>query len=69
MNAKAHFLSTSLFQMFLNLIRNDRKGMQAPIESLESIMNEDDRFYINQMTSCTFVGNKEKLIFELQEFI
>lgn len=68
-DSEAQVLSTSLYQMFLNLIRNDRKGLQPPLDSLESIMSEEERFHVNQMTACTFVGSKEKLIVELKEFI
>jgi luciferase family oxidoreductase group 1 len=68
-NEEAEILSTSLTQMFLNLIRNDRKGLQPPVDSLEDLMSEGERFHVNQMTACSFVGNKEKLTTELQQFI
>ena len=68
-NEEAEILSTSLTQMFLNLIRNDRKGLQPPVDSLEGIMSDDEHFHVNQMTACSFVGNKEKLTTELQQFI
>jgi luciferase family oxidoreductase group 1 len=66
---EAQVLSTSLYQMFLNLIRNDRKALQPPLESLGGIMSEEERFHVNQMTACTFAGSKEKLTKELKEFI
>nr|WP_314838736.1 LLM class flavin-dependent oxidoreductase [uncultured Flavobacterium sp.] len=66
---EAEFLSTSLYQMFLNLIRNDRKGLQPPVASLNEMMNEEERFHVNQMTACTFTGSKEKLTKDLKEFI
>jgi len=66
---EAEILSTSLTQMFLNLIRNNRKPLQPPVDSLEDLMNEEERFHVNQMTSCSFVGSKEKLETELKKFI
>jgi luciferase family oxidoreductase group 1 len=66
---EAEFLSTSLYQMFLNLIRNDRKGLQPPVDSLDEIMNEEERFHVNQMTACTFAGNKESLVKSLKDFV
>lgn len=66
---EAQVLSTSLYRMFLNLIRNDRKALQPPVASLAGMMNEEERFHVNQMTACTFVGSKAKLTRELQEFI
>jgi luciferase family oxidoreductase group 1 len=68
-NEEAEKLSTSLYQMFLNLIRNDRKGLQQPVDSLDDIMSEEERFHVNQMTACTFTGNKEQLTQDLKKFI
>ncbi|WP_431244359.1 LLM class flavin-dependent oxidoreductase [Flavobacterium sp. P21] len=68
-NEEAELLSTSLYQMFLNLIRNDRKGLQPPVPSLDDIMNEAERYHVNQMTAGTFTGNKEQLIVDLKKFV
>ncbi|WP_348811224.1 LLM class flavin-dependent oxidoreductase [Flavobacterium maritimum] len=66
---EAEILSTSLYQMFLNMVKNDRKGLQPPVDSLDGLMNEEERFHVNQMTACTFTGSKEKLVIELEKFI
>jgi luciferase family oxidoreductase group 1 len=66
---EAELLSTSLYQMFLNLIRGDRKGLQPPVPSLDDIMNEEERFHVNQMTACTFAGNPKQLAVDLKKFI
>lgn len=66
---EAEKLSTSLTQMFLNLIRNNRKPLQPPVDSLDGIMSEEEHFHVNQMTACSFVGSKEKLAVELKQFI
>lgn len=61
--------ATSLTLMFLNLIRNDRKPLQPPVDSLDGIMSEEEHFHVNQMTACSFVGSKMKLTTELKQFI
>lgn len=66
---EAEILSTSLTQMFLNLIRNDRKGLQPPVDSLAGIMSDEELFHVNQMTACSFIGSKAKVTAELQQFI
>ena len=66
---EAEKLSTSLTQMFLNLIRNDRKPLQPPVDSMDGIMSEEEHFHVNQMTACSFVGSKQKLVLELKQFI
>ena len=66
---EAEILATSLTQMFLNLIRNDRKPLQPPVESMDGIMSEQEHFHVNQMTACSFVGSKNKIETELKQFI
>lgn len=66
---KAAILSTSLYQMFLGLIKNNRKLLQPPLETLDGLMNEAEAYHVNQMTACTFVGDKLHLVKELKKFI
>ncbi|HSN47424.1 MAG TPA: LLM class flavin-dependent oxidoreductase [Flavobacterium sp.] len=69
---EAEILSTSLYQMFGNLVQNNRKPLQPPVESLSNLLNEmseEARFHVNQMTACSFVGSKQSLAKELKEFI
>jgi luciferase family oxidoreductase group 1 len=69
---EAEILSTSLYQMFGNLVQNNRKPLQPPVDSLSRLMNEmseEARFHVNQMTACSFVGSSAKLAIELKEFI
>ncbi|HSD07035.1 LLM class flavin-dependent oxidoreductase [Flavobacterium sp.] len=71
-DSEAEILSTSLYQMFQNLVQNTRKPLQPPVESLTNLMNdmsEEARFHVNQMTAGSFVGSKETLVKELKEFI
>jgi luciferase family oxidoreductase group 1 len=69
---EAEILSTSLYQMFGNLVQNNRKPLQPPVDSLTDLINEmseEARFHVNQMTACSFVGSKHTLATELKEFI
>jgi luciferase family oxidoreductase group 1 len=69
---EAEILSTSLYQMFQNLVQNNRKPLQPPVESLTRLMNEmseEVRSQVNLMTAYSFVGSKETLLTELKEFI
>lgn len=68
-DAEAEILGTSLTQMFLNLIRNNRVGLQPPVASMDGVMNEEQAFHVHQMTACTFMGSQAKLEIELAEFI
>ncbi|WP_432222207.1 LLM class flavin-dependent oxidoreductase [Flavobacterium sp. TMP13] len=66
---EAKVLATTLYQMFLGLVRNDRKPMQPPLASLDGLMSEQEFFHVNQMTACSFIGDAEKLKKDLKEFI
>lgn len=69
---EAEILSTSLYQMFQNLVQNTRKPLQPPVDSLSDLMNdmsEESRFHVNQMTAGSFIGSRETLTKELKEFI
>ncbi len=69
---EAEILSTSLYQMFQNLVQNTRKPLQPPVASLSDLMNnmsEESRFHVNQMTAGSFIGSKETLTKELKKFI
>jgi len=69
---EAEILSSSLYQMFGNLVQNNRKPLQPPVESVSHLLNEmseEARFHVNQMTACSFVGSKQTLDKELKEFI
>lgn len=69
---EAERLSTSMYQMFQNLVLNTRKPLQAPVDSLSDMMNamsEEARFHVNQMTACSFIGSPQTLTQELTAFI
>jgi luciferase family oxidoreductase group 1 len=68
-NEEAKVLSTSLYQMFLGLVRNKRQPLQPPVATLDGVMNDAELFHVNQMTACSFIGNKTHLIKELNKFI
>jgi alkanesulfonate monooxygenase SsuD/methylene tetrahydromethanopterin reductase-like flavin-dependent oxidoreductase (luciferase family) len=68
-NEEAEVLSTSLYRMFLNLIQNNRQPLQPPVASLNGLMNETERFHVEQMTACSFIGDKNHLVKELKKFI
>lgn len=69
---QAEILSTSLYQMFLNIVLNTGKFLQPPVDSMSQLigsMSEQARSQVNQMTACSFIGSKEKLAVELKDFI
>lgn len=68
-NEEAELLSSSLLQMFRNLVTNSRKGLQEPVENFVDQMSEEERFHVGQMTACSFVGDAANITKQLKEFI
>lgn len=58
---EAAFLATSIYQMFLGIITNNRKPLQPPVKDMNKLWDSQARAAVAQMTSCTFIGNKESL--------
>lgn len=57
--SEAQKIATSFYQMFLGIIRNDRRPMQPPVKSMDNIWNVNEEAYVRQMTSFSFIGDKE----------
>ncbi|MBB1149928.1 LLM class flavin-dependent oxidoreductase [Myroides sp. NP-2] len=67
-NHEAERLATSFYRMFLGIIRNDRKPLQPPIESMQGIWTVQEEAAVYNMTACSFIGTKEELLPELNRF-
>lgn len=65
---EAQELATSLYKMFLGLIRNDRKPMQSPSKSMDGLWNEHEAAMVYQKTACSFIGSPGTLKVEFQRF-
>jgi luciferase family oxidoreductase group 1 len=68
-NEEAELLSTSMYQNFLNIIRNTRQPMQKPNKDVKTNMNDIELYHVNQMLSCSFIGDKNKIAQQLNQFI
>lgn len=66
---EARTLASSLYTMFLNLTRNNRQPLQPPCDGVFESMSDRERFQVNQMTSCTFVGSQKTIEKQLKTFI
>lgn len=65
---EAEKLATSFYRMFLGILRNDRKPLQPPVESMQGIWNAQEEATVYSMTACSFIGSKEEVLPELQRF-
>jgi len=65
---EGEFLATTLYQAFVNIIRNDRKPYAPPVEDMDSIWSVQERALVMQKLRWTFAGSKEKIREELGQF-
>ncbi|WP_257667808.1 LLM class flavin-dependent oxidoreductase [Parapedobacter tibetensis] len=66
---EAQVLATSMYRMFLGIVTNTRRPLQPPVPSMDPYWSPDMEAAVKQMTSCTFIGSKERLQAQLSKFI
>ncbi|KAA0549857.1 LLM class flavin-dependent oxidoreductase [Bacillus sp. BGMRC 2118] len=65
---EAEFLSTSMQQFFLNIVRGTQNPLQPPVESMEDIWNPMEKEMASKMSSMGFFGSKETVRRQLTRF-
>jgi len=65
---EAHFLSTTLFQAFINIIRNDRKPFPAPVEDMDAIWSAMEKSMVLQKLKFSFIGSQDEIAEQLKNF-
>ncbi len=68
-DAEAEKMATSFYQLALGLFRNDRRPLPPPVDSMEGIWSEQEKYGVLNMTTYSFVGGKEKVLSSLDKFI
>lgn len=65
---EGEFLASTLYQAFVNIIRNDRKPYAPPVEDMDRIWSVQERALVLQKLKWTFLGSKQKVQNELAQF-
>lgn len=66
---EAQRLATSQQQFALGIIRNERKPLPPPVDSMDGLWREGEKAAIQQMMRYSFIGTKETIGEELAAFI
>lgn len=66
---EAERLATSFFMLALGLIRNHRKPLSPPLDSMEGIWTEYEKAAVQQMMQYTFIGSATSIQKSLQSFL
>lgn len=65
---EANFLSTTLFQAFINIIRNDRKPFPKPISDMDNIWSPMEKAMVLKMLKFSFIGDQSQIANQLKDF-
>ncbi len=65
---EAKKLATTLYQAFLNIIRNDRKPYSPPVEDIDEIWNPMEKAHVLKMLRYSFIGSEETIQSKLTSF-
>ena len=66
---EAHYLASSLYLSFLNVIKGSALPMLPPVENLDDYCSPSERYAVEQMLSYTFIGSPDTLKPKLQNFL
>ncbi|MDR7001129.1 alkanesulfonate monooxygenase SsuD/methylene tetrahydromethanopterin reductase-like flavin-dependent oxidoreductase (luciferase family) [Neobacillus niacini] len=65
---EAQFLSTTMHQFFLNIVRNTRNPLQPPVDNMDQIWTPMEKEMANQRTNVALLGSKETIRKQLMSF-
>lgn len=65
---EAHYLATTLFQAFVNIIRNERKPFPAPLEDMDTVWSPSEKAMVLKMLRLSFVGDQAEIEEQLKSF-
>lgn len=68
-DTEARRLFTSIQQQFANLVRGARSQLPPPIDDIEAYWSPLERAEAERMLACSFVGSKETVRRQLDDFI
>ncbi|CAA7194985.1 LLM class flavin-dependent oxidoreductase [Chryseobacterium potabilaquae] len=65
---EAQKMATTLFQAFINIIRNDRKPFAPPVDDMDEIWSPMEKSMVLQKLRYTFIGNQTEIEDQLKNF-
>ncbi|MGI8599648.1 MAG: MsnO8 family LLM class oxidoreductase, partial [Chitinophagaceae bacterium] len=66
---EANYLASSLYAFFLNVVRATSFPLNAPVDDLDAIWNENEKFAVQQMLKYNFTGSTATVEKQIKSFI
>jgi luciferase family oxidoreductase group 1 len=67
-DAEANYLSSSLYAFFLNVVRGTSFPLNAPVDDIDAIWSENEKFAVQQMLKYNFTGSATTVEKQLRNF-
>ncbi|MCQ6282587.1 LLM class flavin-dependent oxidoreductase [Bacillus sp. EB600] len=67
-NEEAKWLSTTMQQFFLNVIRGTQNPLQPPVDDMDEVWNPSEKEMSTSMSNVTLLGNKVTIQQQLTDF-
>ncbi|SFH15394.1 LLM class flavin-dependent oxidoreductase [Pontibacter chinhatensis] len=68
-DSEAEKLATTLYQSFLNVIRGTANPQQPPVDSMEGLWSQNEKYAVHQMLRYTFTGSPATVKEEIEAFL
>jgi luciferase family oxidoreductase group 1 len=66
---EAEKLATSFYQLALGMFRNDRRPLPPPLETMDGVWTEPEKYGVLNMMTYSFIGSKERVRSSLEKFV
>ncbi|WP_374722425.1 LLM class flavin-dependent oxidoreductase [Peribacillus tepidiphilus] len=68
-NDEARRLATSMYQQFLNLLRNNPSRLQPPVDNMDELWSDYEKALVQQQLGSSIIGSPETVKEKLQSFL
>ena len=65
---EAKKFATTLYQAFINIIRNDRKPFSEPVDDIDEVWNPMEKAHVLNMLRYSFIGSPSTIKKQISEF-
>ncbi|WP_153126835.1 LLM class flavin-dependent oxidoreductase [Peribacillus tepidiphilus] len=66
---EARRLATSMYQQFLNLLRNNPSRLQPPVDNMDKLWSDYEKAFVQQQLGSSIIGSPETVKEKLQSFL
>ncbi len=67
-DAHAEYLATTLYQAFLNIVRNDRKPFPPPVDDMDGLWSPMEAAALRKQLWASFIGGPKTVEKQMREF-